>query len=133
MNMNFHLFTPTRLIFGAGKLNELGNQTMPGRKALLLISNGKSARRNGSLDRTLKQLRKAGAEAVICGNVHENPFKRGYRGVAGLKMGDYGIKPGEFMTLAVSARETMGGLFLANPCEMSDEECAGIFEKSYRE
>lgn len=30
------------------------------------------------------------------------------------------------------ARETMGGLFLANPCEMSDAECAAIFEKSYR-
>lgn len=24
------------------------------------------------------------------------------------------------------------GLFLANPCQMSDEECAGIFEKSCR-
>ncbi len=53
-------------------------------------------------------------------------------GVADLKMSDYGITPNEFMTLAVNARETMGGLFLANPCPMSDEECAGIFEKSYR-
>ena len=39
----------------------------------------------------------------------------------------------ECMTLAVNARETMGGLFLANPCPMSDEECAGIFEKAYRQ
>lgn len=53
-------------------------------------------------------------------------------GVDDLKMSDYGITENEFMTLAVNARETMGGLFLANPCEMSDEECAGIFEKSYR-
>lgn len=53
-------------------------------------------------------------------------------GVADLKMSDYGITPDEFMTLAVNARETMGGLFLANPCPMSDEECAGIFEKSFR-
>lgn len=53
-------------------------------------------------------------------------------GVADLKMSDYGITTDEFMTLAVNARETMGGLFLANPCPMSDEECAGIFEKSYR-
>ena len=53
-------------------------------------------------------------------------------GVADLKMSDYGIKKEECMTLAVNARETMGGLFLANPCPMSDEECAGIFEKSYR-
>lgn len=53
-------------------------------------------------------------------------------GVADLKMSDYGIEKGEFMTLTVNARETMGGLFLANPCPMSDQECAGIFEKSYR-
>ncbi len=53
-------------------------------------------------------------------------------GVDNLKMSDYGIKPDEFMKLAVNARETMGGLFLANPCEMTDEECAGIFEKSYK-
>jgi len=53
-------------------------------------------------------------------------------GVDDLKMSDYGFAPEESMTLAVNARETMGGLFLANPCEMSDEECAGIFDKSYR-
>lgn len=53
-------------------------------------------------------------------------------GVADLKMSDYGIEKSECMTLAVNARETMGGLFLANPCELNDEDCAGIFEKSYR-
>lgn len=53
-------------------------------------------------------------------------------GVDDLKMSDYGIDKNECMTLAVNARETMGGLFLANPCPMSDEECAGIFEKAYR-
>lgn len=53
-------------------------------------------------------------------------------GVADLKMSDYGIQKSECMTLAVNARETMGGLFLANPCELNDADCAGIFEKSYR-
>ncbi len=53
-------------------------------------------------------------------------------GVADLKMSNYGIQPDEFMTLAVNARETMGGLFLANPCEMNDIDCAGVFEKAYR-
>ena len=53
-------------------------------------------------------------------------------GVDGLKMSDYGFAKEEAMALAVNARKTMGGLFLANPCEMSDEECAGIFEKAYR-
>lgn len=53
-------------------------------------------------------------------------------GVADLKMSDYGFEKSESMTLAKNARDTMGGLFLANPCEMTDEECAGIFDKSYR-
>lgn len=53
-------------------------------------------------------------------------------GVDDLKMSDYGFRPEEFMTLSINARETMGSLFLANPCEMSDKECADIFEKSYR-
>ncbi len=53
-------------------------------------------------------------------------------GVAGLKMSDYGFDKSECMTLAVNARETMGGLFLANPCELNDADCAGIFEKSFR-
>lgn len=53
-------------------------------------------------------------------------------GVDNLKMSDYGIQKDECMTLAVNARETMGGLFLANPCEMNDKDCAGVFEKAYR-
>lgn len=53
-------------------------------------------------------------------------------GVDNLKMSDYGITKDECMTLAVNARETMGGLFLANPCEMNDADCAGVFEKSYK-
>lgn len=53
-------------------------------------------------------------------------------GVADLRMSDYGIQPEEFDTLAANARETMGGLFLANPCELGHEACVEIFRKSYR-
>lgn len=53
-------------------------------------------------------------------------------GVADLKMSDFGFKPDEAMILAKGARSMQGGLFEANPCEMTDEDCAGIFEKSYR-
>lgn len=53
-------------------------------------------------------------------------------GMADLKMSDYGITPDEFDKLAVNARETMGGLFAANPCEMTHEDCVEIFRKSYR-
>ena len=42
------------------------------------------------------------------------------------------IRKEECLTLARNARETMGGLFAANPCEMSHEDCVGIFEKAYK-
>ena len=53
-------------------------------------------------------------------------------GVDDLKMSDYGFTKDECMTLAKNARETMGGLYAANPCEMTDEDVAGIFERSFR-
>lgn len=53
-------------------------------------------------------------------------------GVADLRMSDYGITPDEFMTLAVNARETAGGLYPSNPCELTDEDVAGIFACAYR-
>ena len=53
-------------------------------------------------------------------------------GVADLKMSEYGFDKSECMTLAVNARETMGGLYAANPCEVTDEDIAGIFERSFR-
>jgi alcohol dehydrogenase len=75
MNINFDFNNPTRILFGSGKLNELGNQMMPGKKAMVLISNGKSTRVNGYLDRTLEQLHKAGVETVVFDGIMENPLK----------------------------------------------------------
>ena len=73
--MNFSFYNPTRILFGAGGLNNLHKQTMPGKKALLLISNGKSTKVNGSLDRTIEQLEKAGIEYAIFDKIMENPYK----------------------------------------------------------
>lgn len=75
MNMNFDFNNPTRILFGSGKLNELGNQSMPGKKALLLMSGGKSAKVSGAYGRTLEQLHKAGVEAAEFAKVMENPVK----------------------------------------------------------
>lgn len=75
MNMNFDFNNPTHILFGSGKLNELGNQPMPGKKALLLMSGGKSAQVSGAYDRTAEQLRKAGVEIAEFAKVMENPVK----------------------------------------------------------
>lgn len=71
----FNFNNPSNLIFGSGKLNVLGEQTMPGRKAMLLISNGKSTKANGSFDRTIEQLKKANAEVAVFDKIMENPLK----------------------------------------------------------
>lgn len=75
MNMNFNFNNPTNLIFGSGKLNELGKQKMPGEKALLLMSNGKSAKVSGAYDKTVAGLREAGADFVEFAKIMENPLK----------------------------------------------------------
>ena len=76
--MDFKKFTfnnPTKWLFGAGKLNELHKQKLPGKKALLVISNGKSTRENGSLDRTVEQLDMAGVEHVLFAKIMQNPTR----------------------------------------------------------
>lgn len=73
--MHFDFYNPTHLLFGSGKLGELGGQKLPGKKALLLISAGKSAKASGALEKTQAQLARAGAEYVVCANIRENPAK----------------------------------------------------------
>jgi alcohol dehydrogenase len=48
---------------------------MPGKKAMLIISNGKSARANGYLARTEEQLKSAGIETVVFDKVEANPLR----------------------------------------------------------
>lgn len=75
MNMTFNYNNPTNLLFGAGALDELGEQKLPGKKALLLISSGKSTKANGYYDRVVAQLDKAGVEQVTFAGIMENPLK----------------------------------------------------------
>ena len=73
--MSFRMYVPTRILFGEGQLNKLSRQKMPGKKALVVISNGKSTRANGALDRTLEQLAQAGVETVLFDKIMANPLK----------------------------------------------------------
>jgi alcohol dehydrogenase len=73
--MGFNYFVPTRTLFGAGKLNALHKQQLPGKKAMIVISKGKSTRANGYLARTEEQLHKAGVETVVFDKVEPNPLK----------------------------------------------------------
>ena len=72
-NMNYNQYIPTHILFGAGQLNNLHTQTMPGKKALIIISNGKSTRANGYLARTEEQLHQVGVETEVFDGVAPNP------------------------------------------------------------
>lgn len=61
----FNAYVPTRILFGAGELNNLHTQKMPGKKAMIVISSGKSARANGYLSRAEEQLKLAGIETAV--------------------------------------------------------------------
>ena len=73
--MSFEIYLPTRWVFGAGALDKLGGYAMPGKKAMLVISCGKSTRANGYLDRTQQQLERAGARSAVFDKVEANPLK----------------------------------------------------------
>ncbi|MCD8391077.1 MAG: iron-containing alcohol dehydrogenase [Firmicutes bacterium] len=73
--IKFNFNNPTNIVFGSGALNELGKQVLPGKKAMLLTSNGKSTKANGYLDRTIEQLKAAGADYAVWSGIMENPLK----------------------------------------------------------
>lgn len=73
---NFTYYIPTRILFGAGILNELHAQSLPGKKALIVTTTGKSIRQFGYLDRVEKQLRQAGLSSVLFDKILPNPVKK---------------------------------------------------------
>lgn len=72
---DFEMYVPTRVLFGAGKLDVLHEQKLPGHKAMVVISNGRSTKANGYLDRLTDQLMRAGVEYAVFDRVEPNPLK----------------------------------------------------------
>lgn len=75
MVISFDMYVPTRFVFGTGRLGELHQQKMSGKKAMLAISNGKSVYENGALERTQEQLKKAGIVTALFNGIGANPTK----------------------------------------------------------
>lgn len=73
--INFDYRIPTRMIFGAGKLDKLGKVKLPGTKALIVISNGTSMRKYGYLERIEGLLSRQGIESVVFDKILPNPVK----------------------------------------------------------
>lgn len=66
---------PTKFVFGSGAFGKLSEEILPGKRALVVISNGKSARENGYLEKLERQLENMGIERIIFDKVEPNPLK----------------------------------------------------------
>lgn len=71
----FSVYIPTHWYFGRGQLDHLHDMALPGKRALVVISNGKSTKANGYLARTLEELARAGVETDVFDQVEANPLK----------------------------------------------------------
>lgn len=71
--MLFELNFPEKILFGRGKLNILAEQRIPGNNAMVVISNGKSARQSGALDMLSNQLDAAKVNFCVFDGIGANP------------------------------------------------------------
>ena len=78
----FNYFLPTRILFGPGQVRKLHEQQLPGKKALIVISNGKSTRANGYLGTVQDELDKAGVAYAVFDKIQPNPTKDNVMGGA---------------------------------------------------
>lgn len=71
----FQYNIPANILYGPGSLSRLHEQPMPGTRALIVISNGRSARASGALARVQKELEAAGKTWAVFDGIGANPNK----------------------------------------------------------
>ena len=71
--MNFKNYIPTKVIFGRGCLNKLHEENLPGKKALIVTTSGRSVIDNGYLARLQKELDISGCQYVVYNKITNNP------------------------------------------------------------
>lgn len=60
--------------FGLQRLNDLATIALPGKKALIITTNGGSVRRYGTLDRVINLLQQNHVESVVYSDISPNPL-----------------------------------------------------------
>lgn len=77
-------YIPTRVLFGAGKLNELATCALPGKKALICVTEDGLMEKLGLQIRVVELLKKNGVETVIYDRITPNPTRTGVMNGAAL-------------------------------------------------
>lgn len=73
MYANFIFRNPTKVLFGAGQLKHLHEEALPGKKALIVTSNGQSVKKYGYLDSLQKELETAEVSYELFDQIRPNP------------------------------------------------------------
>jgi alcohol dehydrogenase YqhD (iron-dependent ADH family) len=69
----FELYNPIRMIFGPGEFSRLGELASAYGSKPLVVAGQNHAKESGLLDKAVKQLKKAGMEAVVFQGIEPNP------------------------------------------------------------
>ena len=77
-------YTPTRVIFGAGRLEELASVELPGTKALICVTADGLMEKIGVQQRVLDLLAKNNVEAAIFSDITPNPNRETVMAAAAL-------------------------------------------------
>ena len=156
---NFNFYNPVKVLFGEGRLNDLHDEQLPGKKALICIG-GQSVKKYGYLERLEKQLDMAGVEHVLFEGIRPNPTRQNVMddakavgienassgkdfikalddliaavGCDDLKMSDAGITEEELKLYPAKFHEVLGGDITADPLPLSDEDYLTIYRNAWR-
>lgn len=77
-------YTPTRVIFGAGRLQELATAQLPGKKALICVTQDGLMKKLGFEDKVIDLLKKNNVDAVVFDGICPNPTRKSIMTGAGL-------------------------------------------------
>lgn len=72
--MTFQYYLPVNIVFGRGKVNEVGALTRPYGKRALIVTGRSSAKKSGLYDRVKSSLEAEGVSTVLFDKVAQNPL-----------------------------------------------------------
>ena len=72
--MSFHYYLPVNVVFGCGKVKEVGGIAKPYGKKALIVTGKSSAKKSGLYDKVKDCLKAPGTESVLFDKVSQNPL-----------------------------------------------------------
>lgn len=73
MITDFQFFIPTKMHFGAGKINNIGKISKKYGKKAIIVTGKRSSKKIGALDKVINSLKAEGIDYVVFDNIEPNP------------------------------------------------------------